>query len=675
MEENQKRALRTPMLGAAYYPETWDEAEQEHDIAMMVKAGCNVMRIAEFAWHEMEPREGAFDFSWLHRVMDKLWAAGIAVILGTPSACPPMWLQEKYPDMMIVSDDGLPALHGGRRDCCSNHPEYVRYSLRIAEEMAKEFGADERVVGWQVDNEIYLRGDGKRLGCFCPNCRREFTAFLEKKYATVDELNRRWNSHIFSQWYDRFDQVPMPARSWQTPCLMTDWREFQAESHLNFLKKQMDVLHQYTKAPVGTDIMPRLALDYEKIAEMSDVMQYNHYRDENSLWVAIMWFDYLRTMKDRPFWNTETATCWSGSVAVAGSIRPDGFCTANSWMPVALGGEANLYWLWRQHWAGGELMHGAVLYASGRPMHPFGEVQAIAKGFDLCRDFLNGTKVKTDVAMVLSSHNDCLMEAQPLIADGSLPVWTYTDRVQRMHRQVMEHGIRPDVIGVTKPLDNYKLLVTTAALTLEAGDLPRRIEEWVRAGGTWVVGPMTDMRTADGTHYTDREMGITERLTGAKLVQQAGNLNRKIACSWADGDAFEAKVWVQMYEVPADAEVLATVTGDVYPALQGLAVVFKKRVGNGQIVVLGTEPSDADMAKLLDIVLADSGAQHFNADPDLMVAYREGEAGAGYAVVEYRGKTGRMQIDAPMTDLITGETFRDEVVIAPFGVRILKKGE
>ena len=50
--------IRRPMLGAAYYPEAWEEKEQAHDIAMMQKAGINVVRIGEFAWHNMEPREG-----------------------------------------------------------------------------------------------------------------------------------------------------------------------------------------------------------------------------------------------------------------------------------------------------------------------------------------------------------------------------------------------------------------------------------------------------------------------------------------------------------------------------------------------------------------------------------------------------------------------------------------
>ncbi len=673
MTDMEKHALRTPMLGAAYYPETWDESEQEHDIKMMVESGCNVMRMAEFAWHNMEPRDGEFDFSWLHRVMDRLWAAGISVILGTPSACPPRWLEEKHPDMMTVNEDGLPSLHGGRRSCCSNNPHYNFYSARIAEAMGKEFGTDERVIGWQIDNEIYVKNDGKRWGCYCDDCRRGFTAFLEKKYGTVEELNRRWNSNIFSQWYDRFDQVPMPARTWQTPCLLADWKEFQAEAHLDFVKMQIDILHRYTKAPVGTDIMPKLALDYEAIADMSDVMQFNHYRDEGNLWQCIMWFDYLRTLKDRPFWNTETSTCWNGSNVITNQIRCAGFCEAVSWMPVIHGGEANLYWLWRQHWGGGELMHGSVLYASGRPMHTFGEVQSVAAGFEKSSEFINGTKVQTDVALLLSAHNDRLMEMQPIIADGAAAQWVYTDRVQKTHMRLVEHGIRPDVIGVNKSLDNYKLFFTPAAMTLEIGDLSARIEEWVKGGGTWFAGAMTDIRTVDGTHYTDRETGMLERLTGAALVHQVPDNAHRVTCTWANGEEFSANTWLQLFDVPADAEVLATVTGDFYPALKGKAIAFKKKVGRGTVIVLGTLPAEADMKKLSDMALAESGVRRFDASPNLTIAYREGEAGAGYAMVEYRGQPATFTADTPMTDILTGETVSGTVQVKPFGVRILKK--
>ena len=74
--------VRPPYLGVAYYPEDWPRAQIDSDIAMMQKAGINVARIAEFAWHRMEPRDGEYDFGWLHEVVDKLSAAGIATGLS-----------------------------------------------------------------------------------------------------------------------------------------------------------------------------------------------------------------------------------------------------------------------------------------------------------------------------------------------------------------------------------------------------------------------------------------------------------------------------------------------------------------------------------------------------------------------------------------------------------------
>ena len=57
--------------------------------------------------------------------------------------------------MIIVLSYLFLFIHGGRRHNCSNNPTYRKYSARIVERMAQEFGADERVVAWQMDNEIY----------------------------------------------------------------------------------------------------------------------------------------------------------------------------------------------------------------------------------------------------------------------------------------------------------------------------------------------------------------------------------------------------------------------------------------------------------------------------------------------------------------------------------------
>ena len=92
--------IKPPYFGAAYYPEGLSDQRVDEDIRQMKETGINVVRLAEFAWSRLEPEEGTYDFGWLRRVIAKLDEASIGVILCTPSATPPVWLTQKYPDIL-----------------------------------------------------------------------------------------------------------------------------------------------------------------------------------------------------------------------------------------------------------------------------------------------------------------------------------------------------------------------------------------------------------------------------------------------------------------------------------------------------------------------------------------------------------------------------------------------
>lgn len=664
--------VKFPMLGAAYYPEGWQESDQRHDIAMMKEAGITVVRIGEFAWKRMEPRDGEFDFQWLHDVIDRLDDAGIRVILGTPSATPPLWVEEADPEMRMIKENGMPMQHGGRRHCCSNNPTYRRYSARIAEKMVLEFGRDPRIVGWQIDNEIAAFD-----GCWCSHCRKGFSEYLRSRYGTVEHLNERWNLNLFSQAYDSFDRIPRPLpHTWHSPHLKFEWNQFLAQSHIDFVRMQADILHRYTDAPVGTDMMPVFNEDYERMNEFLDVVQYNHYDDEQSISRELFWFDYMRGIKERPFWVTETATCWNGATSTPPEIRAEGFCRLNSWLPIVLGGEANLYWLWRQHWAGHELMHGAVLYASGRPMHIFGEVQHTAAEYKKAGEFLSRTRVRTDIAMMVSSRNDYLMKEQEVVWEEGSHAWetAYTKRLYRAYKPMTELGMRPDVIAPGKDLGNYRLLYTPFMLTLEEPGLQERIAGWVRGGGVWIAGPMTDIRDDIGAHYRDRETGMLEALTGATLAYQVPDAEHRIPCRWSNGSEFHGGSWLQLFDVPEDARVLATAEG-YYSALTGKAVVFCRKVGKGTVIVLGTLPSPVDAKRILKLAMEISGTTHFDIDGAVAAARRSGDGIEGIAVAEYGGKAGALHLDGCYTDLLTGLSHRDWLHLAPYQVSVLEKQE
>src|SRR5271165_5582377 len=134
---SQHPLARLPLLfGTDYYPDQTPESLWEQDGVAMAAAGITNVRIAEFAWALMEPQEGSFDFKWLERAVGILHAHKIAVILGTPSAAPPPWLTQKYPDVLMVNEHGVTLSPGTRRFTCPTNATYRRLSLAVATEMA-----------------------------------------------------------------------------------------------------------------------------------------------------------------------------------------------------------------------------------------------------------------------------------------------------------------------------------------------------------------------------------------------------------------------------------------------------------------------------------------------------------------------------------------------------------
>ena len=152
-DETEKTPPQQIHLGAAYYPEHWPEERWPEDIRLMQEAGFTVVRMAEFAWSTLEPAAGEFNFVWLDKAIDLLAEAGIASVLGTPTAAPPAWLIQQYPDILPVNEQGQRVQFGNRTHFCVNSPEHHTAVQRIVTAMGEHFGPNENIIGWQLDNE------------------------------------------------------------------------------------------------------------------------------------------------------------------------------------------------------------------------------------------------------------------------------------------------------------------------------------------------------------------------------------------------------------------------------------------------------------------------------------------------------------------------------------------
>ena len=161
------------IMGVDYYPEHWDRDLWADDLARMKKTGIEVIRIAEFAWNIFEPHEGEYDYSFFDEFLNLCERFDMKVIFGTPTATPPAWMSEKYPEILNARIDGVLLRHGARRHYNYNSPVYQEFSSKIVERIASHYAPNKQVIGWQIDNEInceinefYSESDTVSLGLF-----------------------------------------------------------------------------------------------------------------------------------------------------------------------------------------------------------------------------------------------------------------------------------------------------------------------------------------------------------------------------------------------------------------------------------------------------------------------------------------------------------------------------
>jgi beta-galactosidase GanA len=649
------------LLGANYYPEDWDESLIDFDIEKMKECGFNVVRIAEFSWKKMEPSDGVYCFEWLHNIVDKMREAGIGVIMGTPTATPPHWFAKKYPDALMLNSDGTRKSHGGRRHCCSSNPDYLRHSANIVEKLANEFGKDEGIIGWQIDNEIYHHGGG----CCCEYCMADFHKHLADKYGDVESINRAWNLNLFSQAYDAIEDIPAPINAWHNPHIKLEWNLSHFDCHKKFVHMQADIIRKYSSAPIGTDTMPLNGFDYRELNAPLDVAQFNHYSTD--LASVALWMDYMRHFSKLPFWNTETQASWNGSVKFGHSLQDEGFIYMNTWLPIMLGGEANLYWLWRTHWAGHELMHGAVLDTCGRYTYANAEIRKASSEFNKVKEFIADYKVKSDTALLCSSLNWNIKLSQDIngAIDGNLGL------VEKIYKSLLRSGIHPDVIDAAEPLNEYKLVFAPTAYTLEENNFSERILEWVKNGGVWVAGPMTDIRTAIGTKYKTSPYGSLENITGARLSYILPDDEGKITLVNEENESIHGRAIYELFE-KGDFEPWLTVKSG-HSALIGKCAAFVKRIGKGYVVMLGTLPEEKELFRIIKKAACLADACVYDVDDGIMVTRRVCNDDTLYIVASIGGKEGEFRFDGEYKDILSGEIYKNAVKLNSYELRIVKR--
>ncbi|RXZ80855.1 hypothetical protein EBB07_16720 [Paenibacillaceae bacterium] len=299
-------------LGVAYYPEHVASNQWGVDLKSIRAAGIRRVRIGEFAWSEMETDEGKYQWDWLDQFIDLAKDHDIEVVLCTPTAAPPIWLVEKYPEVLPVDAQGRRNVFGGRQHRCYNAPAYQLHSQRIVEQLAKRYGNHPNVAAWQLDNEF----GGEQKRCYCGYCKLAFQNYLTDNYKTIEQLNKRWGTVFWSQTYQRFDQIAPPMtytadlQVKHHPSLEMNFTRFSSRSISAFSRMQTALLRQWSPGrPVSTNVYYFQwgdNIDWIDLTEDMDAVGIDVYSDE--LYENAFYADFMYSLKPDNAWFLEYGT-------------------------------------------------------------------------------------------------------------------------------------------------------------------------------------------------------------------------------------------------------------------------------------------------------------------------------------------------------------------------------
>lgn len=612
-------------LGVDYYPEQWAFSMLEKDLDTICELGCNVIRIAEFAWHLMEKTEGQFDFSFFDHVIERAKAHGLKIVLGTPTATIPAWLAKKHPNILSEFEDGTKRTFGGRHVYCFNSQVMYQYAERIVREMAEHYKNETAIVAWQIDNELGHEGSDI---CYCNQCRNAFRIYLKEKFqGDIEQLNQTYGTTFWSQEYNEFDEIPIPTQTITThnPALRLDWERFRSESIVRFADFQSNLLKEIVPNVVIIHDFPGGGLgkhvDYSVVSKSLDIAAYNNYPvwggqkeplPPNEIAFGL---DYIRGLKQKNFWITEAIMGAQGHDVTGFLPRPN---QAKLWayQGMARGCESLFFFRYRGATKGAEQFCYGILDADNVKRRKFYEVQSFFQDIKQYKNALK-TPIQSQVAIVYDYDSLAAfrIQRQSVLLDCEAEMKQY-------HKFFYDRNVPVDVIPIGGDLTGYKVLILPQMMIAKP-EFQKKCMEFVEQGGTLILTYRDFVKDRDNNLVLGKQIPVdfdlfagvcvveTESLQDGQIVPLKGA--GELLYIQGNGGVFRDML------VPSDAQVLLQYHDKFY---QEFAAVTKKQQRNGYVYYIGCGLEQTILEQILEQVVAEQKIPTIHTEFGVEVVWR-----------------------------------------------------
>ena len=672
--------INTLTHGGDYNPEQWLDYPEvlKKDIEYMKLAGINEATLGVFSWAMYEPREGEFNFEWLKKIMDDLYSNGIYTILATPSGARPVWLDQKYPEVMRVNSMGIRNKHSFRHNHCLSSKVFREKIGIIDRKLAETVGSHPGLLMWHISNEF----GGE---CFCELCQEKFREHLREKFDNdINRLNHEWWTTFWSKRYTDFDQIEAPFENGETSImgLNLEWKRFTTENFADYMLHEIDTIRKYSSrkgVPITTNFMKRFwDIDYRVLSKKLDVISWDSYpefhndRESYSDTMMDSAFDnaIMRSMKkDRPFVLMESAPGHVNWMEYNKLKRP-GVHEQYAIQTVASGADSVQYFQFRQSRGAAEQFHGAVIDHLGTPdTRVFKEVASTGEILKKLA-VVEGSVMKNRAAIIFEWDN-----WWALYNAGGLSRHTkkYDITCEEYWIKLMEYGVEADIISSEDSFEDYSLIIMPMLFLLKQG-VSERLKKFVSDGGillgTYVTGLVNENCLCHLGGFPGD--GLSE-LFGI-VSEEIDTLypTDRNAVVFTDKEVSD-KEWIvrdyaELLRVD-DAAILGTYKEDFY---KGMAALTCKTNGFGKAYYQAARCEIGDMDGLFKRLLEEAGIECNCLPKGIEYHRRYGEE----SVFEFYLNTSENDIQIEITEgenLLNKDFVKGKVTIPVKGSLILEK--
>ena len=672
---------RTPLpvdrfwFGAPYYPEHWSAADRTRDAQWMADAGFNVVRMAEFAWDRIEPREGVFDFSLFDDTLDRLRRKGISAIMCTPTATPPRWLTRRYPEWLCVDADNNVMQHGSRQHCCQTSETFRSHSRRITRAMAEHYRNHPGVVGWQTDNEIYCHF----AECHCEFCQEAFRAFVWRKFdGDIAALNAAWGTAFWSQSYTSFEEILTPRQkkpAIENPAQRLDYCRFLDWRATRFQREQVEILRGTQRAWFVFHNGCFDHVDYRgPFVKDLDFLAYDTYPmfnvdPEHRAFIQAHRLDRTRCYSGN-FFVPEHQSGPGGQGTYFHDNPEPGEVRLMTYVSIARGADSLMYFRWRTCRFGAEEYWCGILDHDNVRRRRYEEVRQTGKEVRRVGPAVLGTSVHIDCAVAGGDYD--VRHAEQTASFG-LPD-TDSQIGFGVHREFLSAGYAVGVVHPDDDLSGIKAYVIPHWALFDPDWVPA-LETYVRGGGVLVVGARTATRDMNNNVVPESIPGCLRTLTGV-TVKEYGRRNasqsRMMRLRMGKATA-DTESWYEVLDCDGGATPLAVWEGR---HLDGEAAVSVRRVGKGRVIYVGTLLTSEITALLMPKIVKWSGLKPLwpDAPRGVQVVLRKGRGKRVWFFLNRADDAATISATPKGTDLLSGRKCNGGAVTLPrYGVKVVQE--